>query len=355
MRNLAVNGLVALASVVLVLVIFEAFLVWDNRRPQLEPTRLELGGREFRFFERPEALSDLRNAAAVIGDSFTAGEACGDGRSYPSHLDRIARENGYPHRFVNLGVPGADPFMYLQVVEGLIATGRAPSAAVVTLYNNDIELTCSACSYLERVRADRRFSSEDIARLEAFCAACTKTSNSPSGHYGPLRRAHSWLWKNVYVYALFRDAFVRLGMQFGWNIGFGRTAYPALWRDHAGLEFKLVEFALAGTRDALRAAGAARPLVVIYPDVQNIRKDNVYYGIYQGVERRLSQSLGLTVRSGYPAFLAGRNASPSMPFSLVDDHPSCKAHEVFARWVFNAANEKHIDPTLRRVRTRMAP
>jgi hypothetical protein len=352
MRNLAVNGLVALASVVLVLLIFEAFLVWDNRRPQLEPTRLELGGREFRFFERPEALSDLRNTAAVIGDSFTAGEACGNGRSYPSQLDRLARESGYPHRFVNLGVPGADPFMYLQVIEGLIATGRAPSAAVITLYNNDIELTCSACSYLERIRGEARFSAEDIARLEAFCAACTKTSNSPSGHHGPLRRAHSWLWKNVYLYALFRDAFVRLTMQFGWNIGFGRTVYPALWQDHAGLEFKLVEFALAGTRDALRAAGAARPLVVIYPDVQNIRRDNVYYGIYQGVERRLSRSLGMTVRSGYPAFLGGREASPSMPYSLVDDHPSCKAHEIFARWVFTGLPQPDEENALIPVRAR---
>lgn len=355
MKNFAINCLLVLASVVLVLAAFELFLVWDNRRPQLEPTRLELGGRQFRFFERPEALADLRNAAAVIGDSFTAGEACGDGRSYPSQLDRLARENGYPYRFVNLGVPGADPFMYLQVLEGLIATGRVPSAAVVTLYNNDIELTCSACSYLERVRADPRFSAEDIARLEAFCAACTKTSNSPSGHYGPLRRAHSWLWKNLYAYALFRDAFVRLTMQLGWNIGFGRTAYPALWQDHGGLEFKLLEFALAGTRDALRGAGASRPLVVIYPDVQNIGKDNIYFAIYRDAERRLTRSLGVPVLSGYPAFLNDREASPNMPYSLVDDHPSCKAHEIFARWVFNTANEKHIDPAFRQVRTRTAP
>lgn len=355
MKGFFANGLLALASALLALVAFELFLVWDNRRPQIEPTRLELGGRQFRFFERPAALADLRGAAVVIGDSFTAGEACGDGRSYPSQLDRLARESGYPQRFVNLGVPGADPFMYLLVVEGLIATGRAPAAAIVTLYNNDIELTCSACSYVGRIRRDARFSAEELARLEAFCAACTATGNAPGGHHGALRRAHGWLWKNVYVYALFRDAFVRLTMQFGGSIGFGRTAYPALWRDHAGLEFKLLEFALAETRDALRAAGAARPLVVIYPDVQNIRKDNIYYGIYEGVQSRLSQSLGVTVRSGYPAFLGDREESPSMPYSLVDDHPSCKAHEIFARWVFNTANEKHIDPAFRQVRTRTAP
>jgi hypothetical protein len=70
------------------------------------------------------------------------------------------------------------------------------------------------------------------------------------------------------------------------------------------------------------------------------------------VERRLSRSLGMTVRSGYPAFLGGREASPSMPYSLVDDHPSCKAHEIFARWVFTGLPQPDEENALIPVRAR---
>jgi hypothetical protein len=68
-------------------------------------------------------------------------------------------------------------------------------------------------------------------------------------------------------------------------------------------------------------------MVVIYPDVKNILRENVYYGIYQDVERRLSESLGMPVVSGYRAFLNDKDARQNMAYSLVDDHPSCKAHE----------------------------
>lgn len=340
MRSAALNLLLALASAALCVGAFELYLKWDNRRPDVEPARLSLGGQQYRFFEKPEALAALDGATAVLGDSFTAGEACADGRSYPARLERLARESGEPrYRAVNLGVPGADPFMYLQVMEGFLAQKRVPAATVVTLYSNDIELTCSACRYLERIRAGAGLSEAERRELEAFCERCGRAGERRA-HYGPLRRAHTWLWHNVHAYALFRDAFVRASMRFGWNIGWGRSAYPALWLDEQGLEFKLLGFALAGIRDALAAAGGARPLVVIYPDVTNIGTDNLYYSIYRDVEGRLSRTLGLTVRSGYPAFLGAAARAPAMPYSLVDDHPSCEAHEMFARWVLGELREQ---------------
>ena len=57
-------------------------------------------------------------------------------------------------------------------------------------------------------------------------------------------------------------------------------------------------------------------MVVIYPDVQNIRKDNVYFSIYQGVEEDLSKSLGVPVSSVVKG---------SPPGCQADNHPSCKA------------------------------
>jgi hypothetical protein len=348
----AVNALLVVASVTLCLAGAELYLMWDDRRPQIAPTRLQLGGGEFRVWEPPERLADFRNAAVVIGDSFTAGEACADGRNYPSHLARLAGRGSEPYRVLNLGVPGADPMMYLQLTEGLVTSGRVPAAALVTLYSNDVELTCSACRFLERVRADPSFGADEIARLEAFCATCTRTRNSPGGHYGVARQVHTWLYKKLHVYGLLRDAAVGVSMKAGFNLGWGRSAYPALWQNPASLEFKLLRFALAGVRDSLAQAGVPRMMVVIYPDVENLRPDNAYVAIYRGVEQELSRSLGVPVLSGYPAFLDSREAQPNMPFSLVDHHPSCKAHEIFAGWVFGRLHEMRSESALVPVRSR---
>lgn len=334
-----VNSLLVLGSVVLSLAVFELFLAWDNWRPRFEHATLEVGGQKFRVLERSEALRDFRNTAAVVGDSFTDGAACGSERNYPGHLARLVRQNGDPRRVVNLGVSGADPFIYLQLVEGLLATGRIPSFVIVTLYANDIEFSCSVCGFLDRIRNDPSFSAAEITRLESLCRGnCATAHDSPvggAGHFSLARRIHTWLYTNFYVYGLLRETLAGLALRLGINkLGWGRTAYPPLWRNADSLEFRLMKFALAGIRDALGGSEAARMMVVIYPDVQNIGKENVYFGIYQEVEARLSRSLGVPVSSGYPAFLSSADAKPNMPYSLTDTHPSCKAHEIFAKWVF---------------------
>jgi hypothetical protein len=351
LRN-AVNALLVVASVALCLAAAELYLVWDNRRPQIPATRLQVGGGEFRVWESAERLSDFRNAAIILGDSFTAGEACADAQNYPSHLGKLAGRASEPYRVLNLGVPGADTLMYLQLVEGLVASGRVPSSAVVTLYSNDVELTCSACRFLDRMRADPAFTAQDIARLESFCRTCTKTQNSRTGHYGLARQLHTWLYNKLYVYGLLRDVAVGVSMKAGFNVGWGRSAYPALWQDASGLEFKVVRFSLAGIRDSLSGAGVSRMMVVLYPDVENLRADNAYVAIYRGVEQALSRELGVPVFSGYPAFLNDREARPNMPFSLVDHHPSCKAHEIFAKWVFGRFQQVRNDSALVPVRSR---
>ncbi|MFL6566121.1 MAG: hypothetical protein ACJ8G5_14395, partial [Burkholderiales bacterium] len=178
----------------------------------------------------------------------------------------------------------------------------------------------------------------DIARLESLCharcASVEASSTIGTGHFSPIRRFHTWLYHRFYVYGLLRETLARLAMQLGVKVGWGRAAYPALWQDHQGLEFRLVKFALAGIRDAVGGAGAAPMMVVIYPDVQNIGRENAYYGIYQDVEKDLARALGVPVRSGYAAFLDNPEAKRDMPYSLTDNHPSCKAHQLFARWVF---------------------
>src|SRR5262245_19467421 len=115
-----VNAALVLASVALTLAAVELYLVWDNWRPRFEHTTLEFGAERFRVMEPPQALRDFHGTAAVLGDSFTHGAACGRERSYPGQLDSLVRQHGERYRVVNLGVSGADPFMYLSLLEGLL-------------------------------------------------------------------------------------------------------------------------------------------------------------------------------------------------------------------------------------------
>ncbi len=336
LRDIAINLLLVFLSVALPLAAFELYLAWDNRRPHVPVNTVDVGGESFRFVARPEAVADAAGKLLILGDSFTVGAACGLDGSYPSELARRLERDGDPRGVLNLGISGADPLVYLHLVERLLALDRVPSTVVVTLYSNDIEIGCSACRYLDRLRRDPAFAAPEIARLEALCASCAKAKDAPAALHGGPRRIHTWLQNKSYAYGLFRDALVGLSMKAGFNTGWGRTAYPPLWRDHAGTEYKLLKFALAGIRDTLAARGVTRVLVAIYPDVENLRAENPYVALYRDVEADLSRELGLPVWSGYPAFLDAPASRRNLSFSLVDHHPNREAHARFAAGVHGA-------------------
>ena len=109
-RDIAINLILVLAAVVVPLVALELYLAWDNRRPTVPLTTVELDGQKYPFEESADALSDLHNKAVIVGDSFTAGAACGLAGSYPGRLDRLLAQHGETYRVLNLGVPGSDPF-----------------------------------------------------------------------------------------------------------------------------------------------------------------------------------------------------------------------------------------------------
>ena len=331
-RNFAINALLALIGLVIPLLLCEAYLRWDNRQPPVPLYSIDLAGRTYWFVERPEALADVHDAAVIIGDSFTAGLACGADGSYPRALGRFFAKNHQPYRALNLGVPGSDPFDYLHLVERLLASGRVPAMVVVTMNTNDIELLCSAVEDLDRVRQDPAFTPQEIARLEALRATCQKAHGAPMASFSPIRRIHTWITMKSDTYGVIRDGLVALSMRFGFNSGWGRTAYPQLWKDHAGLEYKMMAFALAHIRDDLAARGVQRVMFTIYPDAENIGRDNPYVAIFGDLARDLSRTLGVPVHSGYEALLVPRGKR-NMIFSIVDHHPNRLAHELYAEGV----------------------
>jgi hypothetical protein len=124
------------------------------------------------------------------------------------------------------------------------------------------------------------------------------------------------------------------------------AAYPEQWRDHDGLEFKLLELSVDLPAGQFEAAGVPL-LVVLYPPARALRPDNPTVGIYEAAARRFTEHTGVPALSGYPAFLDRADRVENMGFSITDGHPNCQAHEIFASWVFQAYLDR-IRPGARR-------
>jgi hypothetical protein len=139
------------------------------------------------------------------------------------------------------------------------------------------------------------------------------------------------------TYLVLKDAvavsLIRLGVDLQW----GQTAYPAWWRLTDEGHFRLLSAGLALLESDLESAGVGLT-VLIYPDPTALIESNPYVDILEGAAAVLEQRLGVTVRSGYSAFLGNDEATPDMYHSLADRHPNCAAHRLFAEWAYSVVS-----------------
>lgn len=351
------NIAVTAVTVIVCLAAFEFYLSLDNARPETEIHKVELNGNAYGLLEGDAAFDATEEAVAFIGDSFTMGYACGEEGNFPRAFEAVAQEGGLAIRAINMGVPGADVYDYLDITKDFLVSQDAPKAAVVTLYSNDMDYgyTCAVCRYLEEISNNKVLSADELNELKAFCKQCSAKGNDYTAGWSFTRRAHTWLHDHSYTYGLFREGFAKASLSLGLNVGWGRTAFPAYWQEHDQKPFKLLLYALARIHAELKAVGTPM-VVVIYPDVSQISNDNAYVEIYDDAAKYISERLGVPVYSGYEAFLSRTDVDSDMTFSLTDSHPNCKAHQVFGTWVFDKLVET-LDDSLggRVVRRESAP
>jgi hypothetical protein len=127
---------------------------------------------------------------------------------------------------------------------------------------------------------------------------------------------------------------IRLGVDLQW----GQTAYPTWWRQTDDGHFRLLAAGLTLLESDLQSAGVGLT-VLIYPDPTALIDSNPYVDILEGAASALEQRLGVTVRSGYSAFLGNEAAESDMYHSIADRHPSCAAHRLFGEWAYAVVSE----------------
>ena len=341
---MGVNGRAWLANLLLLvvsigasLVAFEIFLAFDDwhARSTDYMSEVTLNGTTYRFIEDRQAIDQPGSAVLIAGDSFTAGSSCADHKNYPSAFTNAAREAGAGIHAVNLGVQGSGPIAYAVRVHDYLEEKGTAAGIIMTLYANDVEIDCDACRHLERWSHLGGLTDSDRAELTRLCGSCLRDDTQKlSGETDRVRQVNWWLADHSKTYLLLREVAARFAASVGLiDVDWGRGAFPDRWKDSSGLHFKHVAAGIQLARQ--EATARSIPLmVVIYPDPVAIKESNEYVPIYRQVQSVLSAETSVPVFSGYEAFLGNARIKENMPFSLTDAHPSCEAHDVFGKWVF---------------------
>lgn len=343
MKQFAIKVSLVVFSVTISILIIELFLIIDDRRPIPDGFRNEvlLNGTKYIFLESREAIDRTKSAILIVGDSFTVGVACADNRNFPSVFTKAAEKVEVDLHAVNLGVDGTGPALYLHRVRDFFVEKGPTKGLIISLYANDIQLQCRECSYLGEVLETEILTQHGERKLLSLCAACDGSSVTPAGRISLLRRLQWRVSRISYTYRMLRESAVRFGLNTGvLNFGWGRSAFPIYWNDLEGFRFKFLEGMLGLIKREAEQFGVPM-MVVIYPDVQHLSAESVYFAIYRKVSNALSKNLGLTVYSGFDAFLGNPLATKDMSFSLSDHHPNCEAHEIFGKWVFDKWMENY--------------
>ena len=215
----------------------------------------------------------------------------------------------------------------------------------MTLFNNDIEYDCSLCKYMMDINNSGEFSEDEFRTLNKLCEVCRLNNYDPTQHYGQVahysfvRKAHRFMYRVSYVYKVARNAIVSAFQMIGKPVGWGSN-YKEQWRNHVSLQFRLVKLSMKLLQSEFEKANVPL-LVVMYPPASRINEQNDYVRLYSDAAKFLSESTGVTVLSGYPAFFRNEQAKEDMSFSLTDGHPNCQAHEIFATWVLDKMQSRH--------------
>ena len=338
-RNVMVNTLLVLISVSISVAVVEYLLAYDSRHPNTNQFMNDviLNGSRYRFLETLESINHPSDAVLIVGDSFTAGNACADNNTYPSAFTKAAARNHSRLHAINMGVPETGPVSYVLRIRDYLAAKGPTAGIIVTLYANDVEIDCPACRQSQEWSHFGNLTPEDQVELTQLCRPCLKKEGERqkvAGQVSVGRQINWWLAERSRLYQLLREAAAKVAVGTGLlDVNWGRGAFVERWRDLNSIYFKYVQASIGvAKRDADRYRVPL--MVVIYPDPLGINNSNEYVAIYDNVRRSLSTSLVIPVYSGYEAFLDNPLARENMPFSLTDAHPSCKAHEIFGDWVF---------------------
>jgi hypothetical protein len=326
------NMLLLIVSVCFTFFCIEMYLVINDRSSaNIRLSNITLNNTKYRFLEDKEAFLDIKKSIVFVGDSMTVGAKCGKENNFPGQFKKILNDNSIELNTINLGIIATGTFSYLDSIKDFLTTFETPTAIIVTLYMNDIELEPSLCQYVDLMAKNNTLTEVDYIKISNYCKQIEEKQE-----YSKIQTIHRWFVTHFHSYRFLQEGLIKMLIAHGYSIGWGRSSYPQKWGKHNGLNFKLIRFSLEEIKKITDTYEV--PLIIFfYPDVGFLSHKSPYVTIYQSVTEKLTAELSVPVYSGYEAFLSqnDQQKSPvSMTWSITDDHPNCEAHQIFAGWIF---------------------
>jgi len=273
-------------------------------------------------------LSHGENSIVLLGDSFGAGEACGNHKNLAGCLSSSTNKH-----IVNLSKSGTNPAYHVGALEMYLRNFSQyvrGETVIMLLYFNDIELDEYYCNFVNSDALPKRLSKALFKQYNAR-ARCDSISriNSQRANSNYTLRSAFILLRLKHVFQVIENSVGSLKLSLGLESTTGRSAWSKNWQSDS-LERSLLVATLQKLI-SLCEIHKCKPQMVIYPSVEDLSATSPQNKSYIKFARFMSLAHGINIHNGIKPFLD--IGVKSSRLSLTDAHPDCNAHKILSEWL----------------------
>ena len=309
-------------SILISLIIFEFFLILENKSKPVVRTSVQINGYEYQFIKDekiPNVFKKINNENEifVIGDSFVEGIVCAaDKKNFPCHLEKKTQKL---NDVLNLGIGGKNPVDYVDFVDNLKMSSK--DKVILVLYDNDIHLTKRNCDQIKSQLKNFNIFLPDFCKNK-------KLNKIDKSNRSIIQKINNKI-KNYKTFQIIKETVFQIPFL---QSKFYRTEYRNRWTDFNSDENKWMISSLKIIKQIVESKGASI-IFTYYPNTNNISDDDNRHLQWLNFINYANIKHNLKILDPYPYFIEN-SINKSMVWSLTDKHPNCDAHKLMAEFIF---------------------
>jgi len=222
---------------------------------------------------------------------------------------------------INLGVGGKDPSNYIDFLS-FFPIGRGDKVVVI-LYDNDIHMSQETCELTMRQQKEYPIFSP------SFCPSMTQGLSNSKDKQGLLNKANQ-LFKEFKVFQLAKESSYNIPY---FSNMFYRTDFINRWNQFSSEENRWIVSTIPVMRSIAKARDA-QFILTYYPNTNLISPEDRRHDIWLNFATFVSNNTGIQLNDPYFYFIETAPRK-SMVWSLTDKHPSCDAHLIMAKYLYD--------------------
>lgn len=318
MKNSLFKLLSIFASSVVCLLIIEAFLYYENYRPNYKKFQFKLTNN---YILTNNSVNDLeKKNIFFLGDSFTHSEVCSGNKKDFVNLLNLKTD----YQILNYGFNGGNPIQYIdflkQVEKNLINT----KSVIIVLYFNDIALTNKTCFYYKKYK-------DELFFYPKKCDFILK-SKIDSENDSILKKIDNFLENKLNIWLVIKEALANFPLL---NKFYHRSSWEGYFTDETSDEFKSMVYDLKYIQTFLNKK-KINLLITYFPDVNFLKKEQPRALIWSKFIKK-SKKYDLSIIDPWDFFLKN-TIKDDLTWSLVDKHANCEANEIMSKFLINKLN-----------------